>query len=127
MATTNGIRTWKRVSGRTDLPLNERVIETTNLADMETAIRQADFITIPKAVYNTSGQRIRDGYDDAYATRLARVLMERFDYAGQVRPSLSGNSHVFEREAATSGAAFDFGLSATASALPPIVNGHAAA
>lgn len=122
MSATTGIRTWKRLSQDTRLPLDERVLETTRLHDhLETALREADFITIPRAVTTPSGERLQQGYDEAYAARLAAVLAERYGFSGEVRTSTSGRSHVFERHAASRGATFDFGLRLTTAPLP--ING----
>lgn len=114
MAATNGVRTWQRVSNNPSLPLDERLIETTSTSDLESAIREADFITIPRTQYSSSGKRIAQGYDETYASRLAEVLKEKFGYSGQIRSSRSGNSFVFERKSAAGGSSFDFGLHALA-------------
>ena len=116
MAQTKGIRTWKRISRNESLAVNERIQETTHYPDMERSIQEADFITIPRMLLDGEGRN--EGYDEAYAERLAKMLSERFGYCGQIRLSISGNSYVFERSAVVMGANFDFGLSSTLTSLP---------
>lgn len=136
MSTTNGttktlgVRTWQRTSSNPALPLDARIHETTDPARLEQAIRAADFITIPREVVEPTGEVVRAGYDDAYAAALAEVLRARYGYAGLIRTSTSGRSHVFEREALSQGAPFDFGLSVDAfapSAISALHGNHSSA
>lgn len=110
MATTKGIRTWRRTGADPDRPVDERVFETTDATHLDAALREADFVTVPREGVSATGAVTLEGYDDAYASALAHVLSTRYGYDGTVRTSTSGRSHVFEREALPQGAEFDFGL-----------------
>ena len=119
MAATHHIRTWKRLSRNSSLPVEERVTETTHHhGDPEQAIRQADFITIPRAEYGGSDRHPHQAYTRPYAEHVAEVLAEAYGFAGRVRISQSGRSYVFERESAPEGIDFDFGIRAQAAPRP---------
>ena len=108
---TTGVRTWRRTEAGPAASLADRVTETTDGADMATALQQADFVTVPRLGIDAAGTD-HTGYDDAYAEALLAALQQRYGYAGGRRVSTSGRSHVFEREAVLSGCTVDFGLPA---------------
>ena len=119
MAATENIRTWKRHSRDSSLPVEERVEETTHdHDDPEEAVRQADFVTIPRAECASASQRPQKGYTRGYAERVAEALADAYGFAGSIRTSRSGRSYVFEREAVPGGIAFDLGVRASPAPAP---------
>lgn len=111
---TTGVRAWRRLSSDPSLPLDQRVVETTDPEAMGEALAAADFVTIPRHSADRLG-----GYTDAYARAFSDALADRYGFIGGVRVSASGRSHVVEREAIPTGGSIDLGLSADSLLVRP--------
>ena len=119
---TSGIRTYTRISTDDSLPVDQRILETTNQSNLVKSVAEADFVTIPREMTEYEDGLSQGGYSWDYAQRIAQVLKEKFGFIGRLRLSQSGKSFVIERQVLGSGASLELGLEPAVQ----IINGTAA-